>query len=79
MLLVTKKRNVSIFTGKKKTFLDILGPVVLSRRSSAGWMPESMARWSIGVGRRHPVKMRKASCRTLSVVPAAYRNGLNPT
>ena len=25
-----------------------------SRRSSAGWMPESTGRWSVGVGRRHP-------------------------
>ena len=25
------------------------------------WMPESIGRWSVGVGRRHPVTMRKAS------------------
>ena len=35
-------------------------------RSSAGWMPERTRRLSVGVGRRHPVTMRKAS-RTLSI------------
>ena len=37
------------------------------RRNSAGWMPESTGRWSVGVGRRHPVTMRKASFKTLSM------------
>ena len=37
------------------------------RRSSAGWMLESMGRWSVGVGCRHPVTMRKASFKTLSM------------
>ena len=37
------------------------------RRSSAGWMPESTGRWSVGVKRRHPVTMRKASFKTLSM------------
>ena len=33
----------------------------------AGWMPESTGRWSVGVGRRHPVTMHKASFKTLSM------------
>ena len=37
------------------------------RRSSVGWMPEETGRLSVGVGRRHPVTMRKASLRTLSM------------
>ena len=37
------------------------------RRSSADWMPERTRRLSVGVGRRHPVTMRKASLRTLSM------------
>ena len=37
------------------------------QRSSAGWMPERTGRLSVGVGRRHPVTMRKASLRTLSM------------
>ena len=31
------------------------------RRSSAGWMPARIGRVSAGVGRRHPVTIRKAS------------------
>ena len=31
------------------------------RRSSAGWMPARVGRLSAGVGRRHPVTIRKAS------------------
>jgi len=31
------------------------------RRSSAGWMPARMGRFSAGVGRKHPVTVRKAS------------------
>ena len=27
--------------------------VALSRRNSAGWIPESMDKWSVGVGRKH--------------------------
>jgi len=30
------------------------------RRSSAGWMPVRIGRLSAGVGRRHPVTIRKA-------------------
>ena len=30
-------------------------------------MPERIGRWSVGVGRRHPVTMRKASFKTLSI------------
>jgi len=30
-------------------------------RSSAGWMPAGIGRLSAGVGRRHPVTIRKAS------------------
>ena len=41
--------------------------VAPSWQISAGWIPESMDRWSVGVGRRHPVTMRKASCKTLSM------------
>ena len=37
------------------------------RQSSAGWMPERTGRLSVGVGRSHPVTMRKASLRTLSM------------
>ena len=37
------------------------------RRSSAGWMPERTERLSVGVGRRHPVTMRKASLKMLSM------------
>ena len=37
------------------------------RRSSAGWMPESTERLSVGVGRMHSMTMRKASLRTLSM------------
>ena len=37
------------------------------RRSSAGWMPERTGRFSVGRKRRHPVTMRKASLRTLSM------------
>ena len=27
--------------------------------AQAGWMPKSIGKWSLGVGRRHPVTMRK--------------------
>ena len=37
------------------------------RRSSAGWMSERTGKLSVGVGRRHPLTMRKASLRTLSM------------
>ena len=37
------------------------------RQSSAGWMPERTGRLSVEVGRRHPVTVRKASLRTLSM------------
>jgi len=36
------------------------GSVAPLRRSSAGWMPERIGRLSAGVGRRHPVTIRKA-------------------
>jgi len=39
---------------------DSVAPV---RRSSAGWMPTRVGRLSDGVGRRHPVTIRKASIR----------------
>ena len=39
--------------------------VAFSRRSQAGWMPERTGSLSIGVGRRHPVTMRKTSLRTM--------------
>ena len=41
--------------------------VTPSQQSSAGWMPESMGRWFVGVGCRHPVTMHKASFKTLSM------------
>ena len=41
--------------------------VAPSQRSSAGWMAEGTGRLSIGVGRRHPMTMRKASYRTPSI------------
>ena len=34
-----------------------------SQQSLAGWIPERMGRWSVEVGRRHPVTMRKAPFR----------------
>ena len=33
--------------------------VAPSRRSSAGWMTESMGKWFIVVGRRHPMTLRR--------------------
>ena len=39
--------------------------VAPNRRSSAGWMPARTGKSSVGVGRKHPVKMRKASLRML--------------
>ena len=38
-----------------------------NRRSSAGWMPARTGKSSVGVGRQHPVTMRKASLRMLSM------------
>ena len=35
--------------------------------AQAGWMPESTGRRSVEVGRRHPITMRKASFKTLSM------------
>ena len=43
------------------------GSVVRSRRISAGWMFESIDSGSIGLGRRHPETMRKASYTTPSI------------
>ena len=37
------------------------------RRSSAGWMPGKTERSFVGVGRKHPVTMHKASLKTLSM------------
>ena len=36
-------------------------------KESAGWIPDSMGTWSVGVGRRHPVAMtmRKVSFKIL--------------
>ena len=42
--------------------------VARKRPSSAGWMSKRIGRWSVGVGGRHPVAMRKASFKTLSTV-----------
>ena len=41
--------------------------VACSRRNSAGWMPASMGRLSVGVGRKHPVTIRKALLMTTSI------------
>ena len=41
--------------------------VAPKRGSSAGWMPERIGRWSVGVERRHPVTMRKVSFKALSM------------
>ena len=41
--------------------------VAASQRSSAGCTPEGTGRFSIRVGRRHPVTMRKASYGTQSI------------
>ena len=41
--------------------------VTPSWQSSAGWMPKSMGKQSIGVGCKHPVTMCKASFKTLSM------------
>jgi len=43
---------------------DSVAPLL---RSSAGWMPARVGRLSAGVGRRHPVAVRKASFMTGSV------------
>ena len=39
--------------------------VAPNRRSSAGWMPVRTDKSSVGVGRKHPMTMRKASLRML--------------
>ena len=46
--------------------------VAPKRRSSAAWMPERIGRWSVGVGRRHPVTMGKASFKALCVCVCVY-------
>ena len=38
-------------------------------RSSAGWIPARIGKSSVGVGRKHPVTMHKASLRMLSMRP----------
>ena len=38
----------------------------ISQDQLASWMPGRTGRLSVGVGRRHPVNLRKASLRTLS-------------
>ena len=43
------------------------GSVASLRRRSAGWMPARMGRLSAGVGRRHPVTIRKASLMAWSI------------
>ena len=44
--------------GRALNGADVQAPL---RRSSAGWMPARVGRLSAGVGRRHPVTIRKAS------------------
>ena len=41
--------------------------VACGRRSSAGWMSKRTGRLSVGVGHKHPVTIRKASLRTMSM------------
>ena len=41
--------------------------VAPNRRSSAGWIPARAGKSSDGVGRKHPMAMRKASLRMLSM------------
>ena len=41
--------------------------IVWLRRSSAGWMPARIGKLSTGVGRRHPVTIRKTSLMVVSV------------
>ena len=41
--------------------------VAPNRRSSAGWMPARTGKSSVGVGRKHPLTMHKASLRMLSM------------
>ena len=43
------------------------------RRSSAGWMSEKTGRLSVGVGRRHPVTMRKKMPLMTLQTPASYK------
>jgi len=43
------------------TAWHIIDSVLPSRRSSAGWMPARIGRLIAGVGRRHPITVRKAS------------------
>jgi len=45
----------------------VLETVAYSRRSSAGWVPARTGMLSTGVGRRHPVSIRKASLMVGSV------------
>ena len=39
--------------------------VAPNQRSSAGWMPESMGKWFVGVGLKHPVTTCKTLFKTL--------------
>ena len=48
--------------------------VAASQQSSAGWMPESTGRLSIGVGCKHSVTICKASYRKLFIMGAATLN-----
>ena len=69
----TKMQQLTSRTGKSGvlhpgclgTLIHGSKSVAPSRRSSAGWILESMGKWSVGVGRKHPVTMSKASFRTL--------------
>ena len=60
------KRPYKVWSGSRdlRWAKESVAPI---RRSSAGCMPESIRRWSVGVRRRHPVTMRKASLKTLSM------------
>ena len=60
------KRSYKIWSGSRDP-RQAKESVAPSRRSSAGWMPGSIGRWSVEVGRRRPVTMRKASLKTLSM------------
>ena len=46
------------------------------RRSSAGWMPARIGRLSAGIGRRHPVTIRKASLMARMITAARNRSAV---
>ena len=43
------------------------GECLLKSAKISCWVPESTAKWSVGMGRRHPVSMRKTSFKALPI------------